>query len=92
MLPYVDGWRVGGLGGRQVSRLLNTARAHCRVDTCGRLGLLFRRRVGPLLLVAGGREQCLLALYPNWRLCRVDPHGHLYEPPLSLCVLPLYPA
>ena len=41
-----------------------------------------------LLLRAGGREPCLLSLYPSWRLCRGDPHSHLYR----LCPsLPLPP-
>ena len=40
-------------GYQQASRML------CRVDPCGRLGLLFRRRVGPLFFRAGGREPSL---------------------------------
>ena len=42
---------------------LESAVMLCRVDPRGRLGLLFRRRVGPLLLRAGGREPCLLPLH-----------------------------
>ena len=55
---------------------LGSAAMLCRFDSLGRLGLL-HRRVGPLLFRAGGREPCLLPVYPGWRFCRVDPHGHL---------------
>ena len=44
---------------------LESAAMLCRVDSRGRLGLLLRRRVGPLLFRAGGREQCLLPLFPG---------------------------
>ena len=39
---------------------LESAAMLCRVDPRGRWGLLFRRRVGPLLFRAGGREPRLL--------------------------------
>ena len=54
---------------------LESAAMLCRVDSRGRLGLLLRRRgrlgillrrlVGPLLFRAGGREPCLLPLFPG---------------------------
>jgi len=44
--------------------VVSAAAMLCRVDPRGRLGLLFRRRVGPLLFRAGGREPCLLPLTP----------------------------
>ena len=44
---------------------LESAAMLCRLDPCGRLGLLFRRLVGHLLFRAGGGEPCLLPLYPD---------------------------
>ena len=44
---------------------LESAAMLCRVDSRGRLGLLLRQLEGPLLSRAGGREQCLLPLFPG---------------------------
>jgi hypothetical protein len=63
----------------------------CRADSRGRLGLLFRRRVGPLLFRAGGREPYLLPLFPGrlTALLRRPPWLLVKASSFVLCVPPL---